>query len=351
MIETNTAPNISVIIPVYNTEIYLERCINSVLSQTYSNFELILVNDGSKDRSGIICDEYAKKDKRIIVLHKKNEGVSAARNSGIDIVKGKYIIFIDSDDYVESDFFEYAYSMVVLNKVDIFISGLIIETYLDGKITNEKKHCITADKMYTTKTLLEDLLIHYPQICICGPWCKLYSVKLIKSNNLYFSHELNYGEDTYFNLDFLAKTKKIYFSSASFYHYVRDRNESLFSRFHRDTYEVHTLIYNKMRKLMIQQSCNTEAIARFERLYFSMLISGLHEYYRFYKQTTKTERKIMMIKISNNKYIKKYKIISMNNVKTKILLLLLKYRWFWVLDLVFIIHYMSKKRSFGKRTK
>ena len=97
-------PEISVIVPVYNVERYLTRCIDSILAQTYQNFELILVDDGSTDGSGTLCDSYMKKDSRIKVIHKKNGGLSDARNSGIDAAEGEFLSFIDSDDWVRPDF-------------------------------------------------------------------------------------------------------------------------------------------------------------------------------------------------------------------------------------------------------
>ena len=96
-----TSPTISVIIPVYNTEMYLRRCIDSVLAQTYQDFELLLIDDGSKDSSGAICDEYAAKDARVRVFHKENGGVSSARNLGLDNARGEWVTFVDSDDYIE----------------------------------------------------------------------------------------------------------------------------------------------------------------------------------------------------------------------------------------------------------
>ena len=96
-------PKISIIVPIYNMEQYLERCVDSILSQTYKDFEVILVNDGSTDNSDIICDDYAKKDQRIKVIHKRNGGLSSARNAGIKLSKGQWLLFIDSDDCVKPD--------------------------------------------------------------------------------------------------------------------------------------------------------------------------------------------------------------------------------------------------------
>ena len=102
-------PKISVIVPVYNVEKYLHRCVDSILAQTFTDFELLLINDGSKDSSGVICDEYAAKDSRVLVFHKENGGVSSARNMGLDNAKGEWISFVDSDDWVEKEYLETLY--------------------------------------------------------------------------------------------------------------------------------------------------------------------------------------------------------------------------------------------------
>ena len=129
---------ISVIIPVYNVDKYLERCIDSVIVQTYSNLEIILVDDGSNDDSGIICDRYAKFDDRIKVIHKKNGGVSSARNEGIKYCNGKYIGFVDSDDYIDSTMYEYLYNLLISNDADISCCDFFIIN--EGKnIGNYKK--------------------------------------------------------------------------------------------------------------------------------------------------------------------------------------------------------------------
>ena len=103
---------ITIIIPVYNIEKYLRKCIESVIEQTYKNIEIILVDDGSMDNSGEICDQYKEKDSRILVIHKRNGGLSDARNSAIDIAKGKYLFFLDGDDYIEKDSIEYLYNII-----------------------------------------------------------------------------------------------------------------------------------------------------------------------------------------------------------------------------------------------
>ena len=114
-------PIISIIVPIYNVGKYLPKCIESILNQTFKNFELILVNDGSTDNSGVVCDDYAKKDTRIKIIHKSNGGVSSARNAGLYVAKGKYIGFVDPDDYIDKDMFEVLYKLCEQNNADIAI--------------------------------------------------------------------------------------------------------------------------------------------------------------------------------------------------------------------------------------
>ena len=110
---------ITIVVPVYKVEQYLDKCVNSIINQTYKNLEIILVDDGSPDNCGKMCDEYAKNDNRIVVIHKENGGLSDARNAGIEIAKGKYISFIDSDDYVTEDYVEFLYALISNNNVEV----------------------------------------------------------------------------------------------------------------------------------------------------------------------------------------------------------------------------------------
>ena len=128
---------ISIIIPVYNVELYLEKCLDSIINQTYKNIEILLVDDGSKDNSGKMCDEYAKKDNRIKVIHKENGGLSSARNCGIKNSNGKYLTFVDSDDIIELDMIESLYHL--MNKYDSEIVISNIKNVFDGIIKKEKE--------------------------------------------------------------------------------------------------------------------------------------------------------------------------------------------------------------------
>ena len=152
---------ITIVIPVYKVEKYIDRCIKSVINQTYKNLEIILVDDGSPDNCPKICDEYAEKDKRIKVIHKKNGGLSDARNVGIEAAKGKYISFIDSDDWIEKDFIECLYKSI---KKNIFAS--VKEKNSDDLCYNILEIEIRVTKLYSLLTNDENLVIKEYQLPI-----------------------------------------------------------------------------------------------------------------------------------------------------------------------------------------
>lgn len=215
---------ISVIVPVYKAEKVIARCIESVIAQEYTDWELILVDDGSPDRSGEICDEYALKDKRIRVVHQENAGASAARNHGIDIARGEYICFIDSDDYVSptylSDFgvVDYDKDFAIQGLTNVNEKGEILNS-----LTPEEDANIPIQKMFGYSSLW---------YLIKGPCCKLFRSELIKNNRIIFPIEYAYGEDEIFVLKYLLVCKNCAsVISKSNYYYEHGNKESLTSRF------------------------------------------------------------------------------------------------------------------------
>lgn len=165
-------PLISIIIPVYNVEKYLPRCLNSVINQTYENIEIIVVDDGSTDHSGQICDEYAEKDRRIEVIHKKNEGLSVARNEGIINASGKYLSFVDSDDYIALDYINYLFDLLIMAKADISICGYRKFYGNNVKHKEKKSKLIISNR----EKALFDLL--YQREKLSPAWGKLFRKEL-----------------------------------------------------------------------------------------------------------------------------------------------------------------------------
>lgn len=329
------SPLVSIIIPVYKSENNLQECLDSILNQTYKKFELILVDDGSPDSSPEICDEYSRTHDCIKVIHKKNGGVSSARNEGLKVSKGDFITFVDSDDYIDSNFLEMAINFISKYDIDLYISGLKMEYYKDNKIVNSESYHVKESKCYSPLELLNRFELDYPQICICGPCCKLYSSKMLKNNNICFDQTLSLGEDTYFNLDVLKYTNKIYFDSNIYYHYRRGNDESLFSKFNPNIYVIHYKVYSKMLDLMTDLKCDN--LSTFYKTYVNMILSCVHHFY--IHPTSKKEKKNLIKQISKDKILKKCDINAINDNKTKLVLLLLKFNQWRIVYSIFNLKY------------
>lgn len=210
-------PLISVIVPVYKVEEYLDRCIESIINQTYENLEVILVDDGSPDNCPKMCDEWAKKDKRIKVIHKKNGGLSDARNRGIEKANGKYISFVDSDDYINSDYISELYNAITTNDCDISISGIVVK-YTNGTIIN--RYTNIKEELNSKETLKKML---YDDGIDVSAYAKLYKRELFK--NIKFPKGRLY-EDAATTYKLIYSSKKIANNNVPTYFYMI-RNDSI----------------------------------------------------------------------------------------------------------------------------
>lgn len=208
---------ISIIIPVYNTSKYLRKTFDSILSQTYKEWELIAVDDGSTDESGSICDEYAKKEDRIKVVHKTNGGVSSARNKGIEQANGRYISFVDADDYLEQDFLE-----TMLHGIEQYAADLVCcRVAFDSKqgIRYQKASKIS---IFNQKESIVAMLL--PNSFHGWPWNKMYKSSIIKENKLRFDENLKYCEDEVFVLQYIMYINKCTYIPDALYHYVQNEH-------------------------------------------------------------------------------------------------------------------------------
>ena len=220
-------PTISIIVPIYNAEAYLKKCIESILKQSYTDIEVILVNDGSKDNSGEICDDFVGKDTRVKVIHKKNEGVSSARNIGIDTSNGKYICFIDSDDWVDTTYLSSFMESQIKEKPELFI----LHDVLKENINSCQKFCNFPNETYDAAHLHQ--LFADTQLAWCGfPYSKLYISKIIKAENIRFDHAVHYGEDFLFMLEYMKYIRGAKTSSKAEYHYINLNENSLVRSHH-----------------------------------------------------------------------------------------------------------------------
>lgn len=212
----------SVIVPVYNVENYIGRCIDSILEQTFVCFELILVDDGSTDRSLEICNHYASIDKRIKLIHQENRGVSAARNVGLYKAAGKYIVFVDGDDVVEKTFL---YCMAQIDeKIDLVIGGSK-QISIQGKVD--------VVRQYNSETMLyltrENILQMIENHSIDYVWAKRYRTEIIKRKTIFFDESLDLGEDTYFVACYLNECKSVQYIETIAYHYFKYSHNTLSS--------------------------------------------------------------------------------------------------------------------------
>ncbi len=206
---------ISVIVPVYNVEKYLRKCLDSILNQTYQNFEVILVNDGSTDDSGKICNEYALRNPVIKAFHKKNGGLSEARNYGVVYAKGEYVTFIDSDDYIDEHYLERMKKALNLSNADIVIVGQIDETE-DGNILGIKGDSKEEIKILSPMQTLEKMC--YEREIGTSAWGKLYRIEYIRKNP--FPKGKLY-EDLATVYKIIGDSGKIVLLSSTFYHYIQ----------------------------------------------------------------------------------------------------------------------------------
>ena len=239
--------DISIVVPVYNADRYLEKCIESLLKQTLTNIEIILVNDGSTDKSKDICNEYAKKDTRIKVIHKKNEGVSVARNKGIDFASGKYIMFCDSDDYTELDWCECLYNKISNNKNALVISNYNIHNYRDNKNQIKKKQYYNELKTKIDKSEFYNL---YEMNLTNQLWNKIYNLDIIKSKNIRFNEKLSLGEDLIFNLEYLEYVDSdILIENKCLYNYILRNRDSLDNKYYSNLFDIYKLLYESLYKI------------------------------------------------------------------------------------------------------
>ena len=208
-------PTVSIIVPVYNVEQYLPRCIDSILTQTFTDFELLLIDDGSPDNSGKICDEYAERDTRIRVFHKENGGVSSARNVGIKHATGKYVIFVDSDDYVKTGYIEN-----LLNDWQKLPNhnGIVMQSYYKGHdelwVRNKMVDFLAASKSELSGAVAQGLL-RYSE-----PHSKMFCLKTILDNGILFPLNIKNGEDGIFIARYLRHIECALLSSKAGYYYV-----------------------------------------------------------------------------------------------------------------------------------
>ena len=264
-------PKISIIVPVYKAEKKLARCIESILNQTLKDFELILIDDGSPDKSGQICDEYAQKDSRINVIHQKNKGASAARNNGIKVARGEYIGFIDSDDYISKNYFEKLITatkqgadIAVCNYLSISPNGnadKMNHGFKDGSLLNRTD----IEKILYFNIFNNKNTIGYFQL-----WNKIFRRDFITSNNIFINEKMSFGEDMMFVLECFRECNSIAFSENTGYYYEMAEN-GLFSIYRRSFIHDISACYEQIIKQTAPQEYNRDDLLPLNLKYFNYI--------------------------------------------------------------------------------
>lgn len=232
---------VSIIIPVYKVEKFLPRCIESVLRQSYSNLEILLINDGSPDRSAEICDQYAEIDSRIRVIHKRNEGVSATRNRGIKEASGDYIFFLDSDDFLSNNAISILIEVAKRTDADIVISNY---ARIDEKNMISKNNPFPASKEIPDfQHDIQERLNFYFYYGV-EVWNRLYKTKVVKENQVFFDKGVYYAEDCLFNMKLFANKPKIAIVNEYTYYYYYNIN-SVANSYKKYLFENFTLLLEK----------------------------------------------------------------------------------------------------------
>ncbi len=297
-------PFISIIMPVYNVERYIEKSIESVLAQTFTDFELLLVDDCSPDKSGKICDDFAKTDSRIKVIHlPKNGGVAKARNMAMSVVCGEYLCFLDSDDYFDADMLQVLAESVKNNPAQVVIFGLVEEYYDDkGVLKTTKTVSYENKRIKNQKELREEILKLEAKDLYGYPCNKMYNVAFLKESKALFPI-MKFNEDIIFNIDFFMNAESGNIIDFAPYHYVKHAGSttgSFIPTYYEDIMVKIDRLYSQLEYWNMLTSENLEFLAlRYTRYFFSALERNCD---KRSKMTHKDRKKFFEEAVKNPRY-------------------------------------------------
>lgn len=316
-------PIISVIVPVYNSEKYLSRCIESIISQSFVDLEIILINDGSFDKSGDICEKYKDLDNRIIVIHKENGGVSSARNIGLSIARGEYIGFVDSDDYIEKNMYFYLYNHLINSRSDISMCDYYVDFYKSNNINKEevRNSFEIINNIEAIKRIYDDKGWKY-EIC----WNKLFKRELFEK---IFFPEGKIHEDALTTYKLLYKAKSICITTDKLYHYYQSEESITRKEFNIKRLDLIDAMNEKIQLLKDENLTELQYSAE------EILIKTLIEFY-YETFNLKKEKKYLLDKIKKmyNKSFNRNILNKNISIKEKI-----AYFIFWVNPNIYLMYF------------
>ncbi len=321
---------ISIIMPVYKVEDYVAKAIESIQAQSLKDFEFLIVDDGTPDRSGEICDQYAKNDSRISVIHKENGGAPSARNMAIDKARGKYLYFLDSDDWAEATMLEDMYNLAEASHAQLVIAGFYIDTYYkrDKYMTTDY---IPEDALYQTKEeFRKNAYKLFDKNMLYPPWNKLFLREYIIDNKLYFP--TTFWDDFPFNLSVIKDIERVTVTSKQYYHFLRARSESETSKYVPQMYEKreeeHGWMLGLYRYWGVKDEASKEMIAR---RYIDRLIGCFENLTNPNCLLSRKERKRQMkVMIKSSNVRKCIEIAKPRSIYAKLMYLPIKWRAIWM---------------------
>ena len=351
----STKTKVSIIAPMYNVEEYLEKCIDSIVNQTLEEIEIILVDDGSPDNSGKIAEKYAKNDYRIKVIHKKNGGVSAARNDGLKIATGEYVLFCDADDWLDNKCCEVLYKNAKENNSDISIGDVYMaypeknthirfyanDFCIDKKVERKKLIKATINRTYCDNPPEEGVAFGYG-----GPWNKLVRRKLLTDNNIEFDvRTKGVFDDILYTAYILENAQIVSYISYPVYYY-RQVETSITNSYKANMLEINSLIFVSWNEFFEKYEDNEE----FQKPYYACIIRRISETLKLYyltPQNPKSKKELQkeyyeMIK--KNPYQKAIKNVEMNKLsrRQKLIVLLSRKPFIWLLWIILTRYYKNK---------
>ena len=319
------SPVISIIIPIYNAASYLKRCIESVLMQSFSDFELLLIDDGSVDTSGAVCDEYALTDERIKVFHKVNGGVSSARNLGLNHIEGKWVTFVDSDDWLDPEYLDRLIAFSDEKDIDMIISGYNIQSPKGRRIDLNNYHSLFQD----------------PTVCYTVPWGKLYKAEIINKNQIRFIENMYLGEDMLFLYTYMICSNTVYMIGNIGYHYNIASENSLSKKIFPIKNELFGYVQAKIAFNELIESKRLDHTSAIEHLlllecfFIRRVLNAL-----YYNKTSRKERMEILGKINIALYVSTRK---SDSKKEQFFIWLLSNHCYICYDLIRVIIVRSKK--------
>lgn len=299
-------PKISVIVPVYKVERFLHKCVESILSQSLDDIEIILVDDGSPDKCSVFCDEFASRDKRVKVIHKKNAGVSAARNDGLQNANGDYVIFCDSDDWMDVKGLEFLYEKAVSTHSDVVIGDVYMaKDKMNKYVSFYKDEFETSDKDKITELIKADIYRTYcpnppiegPAFGYGGPWNKLVRRGLLNTCNIRFDLRVKgIFDDILYTAYILANARKISYVKKPVYYY-RVLDTSITHTYKPNVIELNDLIFNSWEEFFESQINGTV----YRRPFYACVLRRLEEAIKLYfvHEKNDNDKNVLKVELAN----------------------------------------------------